>query len=170
QDVLKKDDHRSDVYQRLAIVNDQLGNFNESDKFYRAGLKRDPKNAELLCDRGYSFYLQNRDKEAEQTLRQTLVLNPRLARAHNNLALVMARNGRNEESLAEFSQGGCREGDARVNLAFCMMARREWTMASQELQRALAADPNSPAIKQGLAYLRAKAPPEVAETVPIIPV
>src|SRR5215213_2420160 len=170
EEVLKNDKHRIDAYQRLAVVNDQLGNFEESDKFYAKGLKRDPKNAELLCDRGYSFYLQNRDKEAEQTLRQAIVLNPRLARAHNNLALVLAHSGRNDESLSEFSQAGCREADARVNLAFCMMARREWTTARQELQRAVTADPDSPSIKHGLAYLRSKAPPEVAEIVPTIPV
>src|SRR4026208_2497775 len=32
QDILKKDSRRIDANQRLAIVNDQLGNFEESDK------------------------------------------------------------------------------------------------------------------------------------------
>lgn len=169
QDVLKNDSHRVDAYQRLAVVNDQLGNFAESDKHYRAGLKRDPKNAELLCDRGYSFYLQNRDAEAEQALQQALAANPHLARAHNNLALLLAHNGRDEQARAEFAKGGCREVDAHVNLAFCMMARTEWSMANQELQRAMAADPSAPSIRPALLYLRAKAPPEVAETVPLPP-
>jgi Tfp pilus assembly protein PilF len=168
-DALKKDDHSIEAYQRAAIVNDQLGKFEESDKLYRAALKQEPKNAELLCDRGYSFYLQNRPAEAEKTLLEALAINPRLARAHNNLALVLAHNDRDEQALAQFAQGGCSEADARVNLAFCMMARRDWAMARQEFQRASAAAPNSPAIKNGLAYLRAKAPPQVAETAPTIP-
>src|SRR6476620_4440318 len=75
RDALKNDDHCIEAYQRSAIVNDQLGNFEESDKLYRAALKRDPKNAELLCDRGYSFYLQNRHAEAEKALREALALN-----------------------------------------------------------------------------------------------
>jgi tetratricopeptide (TPR) repeat protein len=169
-DVVKKDGHRIDAYQRLAIVNDQLGNFEESDKFYRLALKREPKNAELLCDRGYSFYLQSRHAEAEQAFRKAIEINPRLARAHNNLALVLAQNERDDQALAEFAQGGCHEAEARVNLAFCMMARRDWRMARRELQRASAADPKSPAIQQGLAYLRAKAPAEVAEAAPALPV
>jgi tetratricopeptide (TPR) repeat protein len=169
EDVLKNDAHRIDAYQRLAVVNDQLGNFEESDKFFRTALKRDPKNAELLCDRGYSFYLQNRDAEAERCFRDALASNPRLARAHNNLALLLARNSRDEQALAEFAQGGSREADARVNLAFCMMARREWTTARQELARASAADPNAAAVGPALAYLRAKAPSEVAETVANVP-
>jgi tetratricopeptide (TPR) repeat protein len=168
QGVLKKDDRRTDAYQRLAIVNDQLGNFQESDKLYRTALKREPKNADLLCDRGYSLYLQNRDSEAEEVLRQALGINPRLARAHNNLALVLAHNGRNEQSLEEFARAGCREADARVNLAFCLMARKEWTLARQELQRASNADPNSATTREGLAYLRAKAPADIAQTVPLI--
>jgi Flp pilus assembly protein TadD len=167
-DLLKKDDDRIEAYQRSAIVNDQLGNFEESDKLYRAALKREPKNAELHCDRGYSLYLQDRDAEAEKTLRQALTLNPRLARAHNNLALVLAHNGKDEQALAEFSQGGCHEADARVNLAFCLMARKEWIKARQQLELASTADPNAPAIGPALAYLRAKAPAQVAGTVAAI--
>ena len=104
EEVAKKDSRRVDTQQRLAILNDQLGNFKESDKIYAAALKREPKNAELLCDRGYSFYLQDRNAESESTLRGALAIDPHLARAHSNLGLVLARDGKSDEALMEFSR------------------------------------------------------------------
>jgi Tfp pilus assembly protein PilF len=157
EEVAKKDSRRIDAQERMAIVNDQLGNFTEADKIYAAALKREPKNIDLLCDRGYSFYLQDRDAEAESTLRQALAIDSHMARAHNNLRLVLARSGKPEEALHEFSRAGCRESDARVNLAYCLMAQRDFAAAQKQFQLAMAADPQSDAAFRGLAKLRTAA-------------
>jgi Tfp pilus assembly protein PilF len=154
EEVAKKDSRRIDAQERMAIVNDQLGNFKEADKIYATALKREPKNFDLLCDRGYSFYLQDRDAEAESMLRQALAIDPHMARAHNNLGLVLAHNGKSDEALKEFSRGGCRESDARVNLAYCLMAQRDFSSAQKQLQLAMAADPQSDSPGRGLAHLR----------------
>ena len=157
EEVAKKDSRRIDAQERMAIVNDQLGNFKEADQIYAAALKREPKNAALLCDRGYSCYLQDRGAEAESTLRQAIAIDPHMARAHNNLGLVLAHNGKSDEALREFSRGGCRESDARVNLAYCLMAQRDFSAAQRQLQLAMAADPQSDAPGRGLTHLRSVA-------------
>jgi hypothetical protein len=77
-----------------------------------------------------------------------------MARAHNNLGLVLARSGKSEEALHEFSRAGCRESDARVNLAYCLMAQRDFSAAQKQLQLAMVADPRSEAPGRGLTHLR----------------
>ncbi len=105
-EALKNDPHRSDANQRLAVVHDRLGRFQESAGYYAKALTAAPGDAEIFCDKGYSFYLQRRWAEADMCLRQAISLKPRLARAHNNLGLLLARDGKFDEALAEFRAAG----------------------------------------------------------------
>ncbi len=101
-------------------------------------LKRDPQNAEVYADRGYSFYLQQKWPEAEQNLRRALQLDSSLGRAHNNLGLLLARTGRQDEALMEFQLAGCSEAECRTNLVHSMMLDQRWNEARQQCDIALA--------------------------------
>ena len=105
-EALKNDPHRADANQRLAVVHDRLGRFQESAGYYAKALAAAPGDAEIFCDKGYSLYLQRRWAEADMCLRQAIALKPRLARAHNNLGLLLARDGKVDEALAEFRAAG----------------------------------------------------------------
>ncbi len=115
---IRRDARRADAPLRLAILLDRQGRFAESALLYEAALKASPGNAEVFCDRGYSLCLQGKDAEAEVALRQAIAKRPDLARAHNNLGLVLARAGRVDDALNEFRKAGCPEAEARLNLAF----------------------------------------------------
>jgi Flp pilus assembly protein TadD len=111
----------------------------------------------LLCDYGYNCYLQRRWAEAEAHLRKALELDPNLGRAHTNLGLVLARNGREAEALREFRHAGCREGPARTNLGFALMSESRWDEARHQFQLALKVDPTLTAAQEGLTTLQAVA-------------
>ena len=155
RDVIAKDGRRADAYHRLAVLHDKKGETQTSRKLYETALKKDPKNAEIHCDFGYSCYLQQQWGEAEKQLRQAIALNAELARAHNNLGLLLAHTGRKPQALKEFSKAGCTEADAHANLAFALMREQRWQEAEEHYRIALAADPSSPTATRGLQVLQA---------------
>ena len=157
EEVAKKDSRRIDTQQRMAISTINLATSRNPTRSTPPRSKREPKNVDLLCDRGYSFYLQDRNAESESTLRGALAIDPHMARAHNNLGLVLARSGKSDEALMEFSRAGCRQSDARVNLAYCLMAQKDFANAQKQFQLAMAADPQSNTAFRGLAQLRSVA-------------
>src|SRR5581483_4349081 len=135
-------------------------------EMYRKALALRPGDPDIFCDVGYSFYLQRRWAEAEMNLRQAIALRPNHARAHNNLGLLLARTGRDAESLAEFRRAGCAEAEARANVAFALSLEGNLPQAREQYRKALAADASSKTARAGLARLEAvlaKASPSGAE-------
>jgi tetratricopeptide (TPR) repeat protein len=164
---LKHDGRRADIFQRLAVVHDRMGKFQESAAFYAKAIAADPGNPEIFCDKGYSLYLQRQHKEAEVCLRQALKLQPDLARAHVNLGLVLAREGQVDSALAEFRKGGCSPAVAHQNVAFVLTTEHRMSDARRQYDLALAADPSSSSTKQRLTQLTTLASKQPAPTTPI---
>ena len=131
------DPNRADACARLAVLHDKQGKFPESAQWYERALALRPNDPDILADRGYSRYLQQQWQLAENDLRQALWLKPDHRRAHNNLGLVLARAGRVDDALASFRQAGCRESEARANLAYALTLRGRLSKAS---------DPASPGV------------------------
>jgi len=149
-DIIKKDKGRADARHRLALLYDKKGDAVSAAKHYREALKRDPDNAQIHCDYGYNCYLREEWEEAESSLRRAIEIGPDLKRAHNNLGLLLARRGRTDEALSEFRRAGCSEGDAHANLAVVLLLEKQWDGALAEFRVAMAANPNSKAVKHGL--------------------
>src|SRR5208337_1321710 len=147
---LDRDKSRADAYARLAILHDKQGKFRESAELYRKALALRPGDPDIFCDMGYSFYLQRRWAEAEMSLRQSLAINPEHRRAHNNLALLLVRDSRLDDALAEFGKAGSDPVQAHMNLAFALTTDQRWESARAEYQRALALDPSSQLAKARL--------------------
>lgn len=149
-EALKKDPRRADAEARLAILADRKGDAAAADRHFARALKLAPRDPEILCDRGYSLYLRRRWAEAESSLDGALAASPGHARAHSNLALVLARRGENERALAEFARAGLDPSDARSNLALVLATEGRLEEARREYGLALAAKPGSAAAKEGL--------------------
>jgi tetratricopeptide (TPR) repeat protein len=152
--VLDKNPKRIDVMTRLAVVHDRRGDFEASAPLYQKALKAKPDDASLLCDRGYSLYLQNRWRESETCLRRAIELKPDLTRAHNNLGLVLGRTGHAGEALNEFAKAGCPPTDAHLNLAFALTLERRFDEAKAQYQLALTSTPSSAVAQNGLRNLQ----------------
>jgi len=153
-EVVKKDNRRVDACHRLALLYDKKGDGESARTYYQIALKKDPKNANLLCDFGYSCYLRKQWADAETGFRRAIALDPNHARAHNNLGLLLARTNRPSEALQEFAKAGCTEAPARSNLAFALSLEGRLPEAEKQFELALAADPNLKTAREGLARLR----------------
>jgi tetratricopeptide (TPR) repeat protein len=82
-----------EAHHGLGIVCDLQQNYRSAEIHYRAALDGDPENSQILGDLGWSYALQNRLAEAEQTLSQTTRLDPGNSLAIKNLAYVYAKQG-----------------------------------------------------------------------------
>ena len=147
---VKKDPKRVDAELRLAILDDRQGDQAGADRHFARAQKLQPKNPEILCDRGYSLYLRRRWADAEASLKQALAIDPRHSRSHSNLGLVLARQGDGPGALAEFAKAGCDPSDARANLGLVLAMEGHFEESRREYALALAAKPGSAAASEGL--------------------
>lgn len=128
---------------RLAIVLNKLGMSDQSEKLFHKLLKLKPGDPNVFCDLGYSLYLQSRWAESEMNLKQAILLNPNLRRAHNNLGLVLANLEQYEDAYNEFQLAGCTSTDAYLNLTYVLTLNAQWDEASQVYELALSKNPTS---------------------------
>lgn len=154
RDALKHDPKRADAHHRLAVLCDRKADFKESAEHYAAALRLDPKNPDILCDRGYSLYLQRRWADAEMNLRDALALAPRHLRSHNNLGLVLGRQGKRDEALVEFKRAGCDPSDAQTNLGLVLALEGNFSDATQAYSAALTSKPKSEVAQEGVRAAR----------------
>ncbi len=150
RDALAKDPRRADAEAKLAILAEERGDRKQADEHFERALKLAPKDPDILCDRGYSLYLQRRWAEAEACLRKALKEDPRHARGHNNLGLLLARQGDREGALAEFARAGCDRADAQANLALITAMEGRLEEARELYAAASAAKPGSAPAREGL--------------------
>ncbi|MDG3004744.1 tetratricopeptide repeat protein [Paludisphaera mucosa] len=150
RDALAKDPRRGDAEARLAVLADERGDLKGSAEHFERAARLAPDDPEILCDRGYSYYLQRRWADAEGCLRKALQKDPRHARAHNNLGLTLARQGDRDGALAEFAKAGCDRADARSNLALVLAMEGRVEDARTLYAEAAAAKPGSVAAREGL--------------------
>jgi serine/threonine protein phosphatase PrpC len=100
------------------VLCDRQGKVAESREWYEKARAARGATPDFLCNLGYSRYLQGRWSDAESCLREALALAPDHRRAHNNLGLVLAHGGREQEALAEF-----RKALGRADERVCAEAR-----------------------------------------------
>ncbi len=112
------------AFHRVGVLHDKNGRSDKSARFYLAAIQLAPQNAAIRCDYGYSRYLQGDFAVAERALREAIRLDAGLTRAHNNLALVLARQGKDEEAVASFQNAGFPQEAARRNLRHAQRAAR----------------------------------------------
>jgi Tfp pilus assembly protein PilF len=153
--VLERDPAASQASWRMAVLTDRQGQFDKSEPYYRRAVKSDPQNVELLCDYGYSLYLQRRWQESERLLTRAAELDPENARVQNNLGLLYANTERMGEAAVAFQRAGCSMDEARTNMgvAAAMSGRRD--EARRMFERALADNPESATAVRGLEALAA---------------
>jgi tetratricopeptide (TPR) repeat protein len=138
-----------EVAHRLGVVADAQRHHAEAEQLFLFALEHDPRNADLLCDLGYCYFLQGRLPKAESALLKATVLEPKNQRHWNNLGLVLGHLGRHQEALECFRKAGS-EADAQYNLAFVYAAQERVDEAKQAFQAALAADPTHRRAREAL--------------------
>lgn len=152
RELLDKHPKNPDYLHRLGVVCTQLQRFAEAERYYERARKQDPKNAPLLADMGYSYYIKGDQVTSERLLRDALNLKPSDKKATSNLALVVGDQGKTEEALTLLREVGD-EASALAGLAYIHMRRGEADLAEQRYRDALALNPALKDAIDGLARI-----------------
>jgi Tfp pilus assembly protein PilF len=159
--VLKLDPNGMAVVRRLCLLYDRQRQFAKADEMYRKLERLHPNDAELLADWGYSYYLRVGKEhyvEAEKLLRRALAIDPKLARAHNDLGLVLGQMERYPEAFNEFRASGLTEAEAHCDMAFVYWWKKKdgqdmLSQAKAEAKLAVQKDPSCVQARELLAQL-----------------
>lgn len=148
--VIERDAKSALAHYRLAVLRDKQGDPRTAKELYHRAIELSPQDADIHCDLGYSYYLVGEFAEAEKSLRRAITLRSNFARAHNNLALLLARHGRIDEALLEFSKSGVPEREARSNIALALMLEGDGLAAHEQLELAgwVSGESESPKLSQ----------------------
>lgn len=150
EEIRQKQPDNMEAVHRLGIVADAQKRHAEAEQLFLLALEREPRNAALLADLGYCYFLQGQLTKAESALKKATALEPSNQRFSNNLGLVAGHLGRHQEALEHFREGGS-EADAQYNLAFVFAAQERPKEAKVCFQAALASDPTHRRAREALA-------------------
>jgi Flp pilus assembly protein TadD len=89
---------------RAGMANERTGNYPGAVRLYRRGLELEPNNVELLNALGFSLFQQGKSKEAVVELEKALAIDPKHAKAHNNMALASVDLGELELAEAHYRE------------------------------------------------------------------
>ncbi len=144
-----KDPGLKSVAHHLAVLYDAQGDSVRSLAEFTKAAEAEPKNPSLLSDLGYYYFERENNAEAEKSLRKALEVDPNHAKALCNLALVLAAEGRFDESFEAFSKA-VGPAAAHSNVGVLLAKRGRYDEARRAFHKALAIDPT---LRQPQAFL-----------------
>ncbi len=147
-----KDPSLKSVSHHLAVLYDAEGDSVRSLSEYKKAVEADPKNPSLLSDFGYYYYERENQAEAEKSLRKALEIDPAHVKALCNLGLVLAAEGRFDESFDAFSKA-VGPAAAHSNLGVLLAKQGRYDQAKRAFHQALALDPTLTQPRAFLDYL-----------------
>ena len=107
--VLSSSPDNATAHHGLAMAADLSEQWADAEYHYRQALRIRPRDANLLCDIGYSYLLQNRYAEAARYLNHAIEVNPQHESAQMNLALLDLRQGNRQTAesrvISKFGSG-----------------------------------------------------------------
>jgi Tfp pilus assembly protein PilF len=108
-EVLSSSADNATAHHGLAMAADLTEQWADAEYHYRQALRIRPRDANLLCDIGYSYLLQNRYAEAARYLNHAIEVNPQHESAQMNLALLDLRQGNRQAAenrvISKFGSG-----------------------------------------------------------------
>jgi tetratricopeptide (TPR) repeat protein len=144
---------------RLAVLYQRQGKFAEALAEFNRAIAAQPKNADLLNDMGYFFYMRGDSVEAEKALRESVAINPKNARAWVNLGLTLGQSDRFADAFDAFNKG-VTPAEAHANMALMLAQHGKTEEAKQACRDALQINHELQQPKHLLAWLENPHPAE----------
>ncbi len=125
---------------RLGVLFGRLGENTKADTEFRAACAMFPENANLLNDYGYFLVEAGWLDQAESRLRRALEIDGSHPQARSNLGILLARQGRLQESFDVFA-AAVGPAAAHHNIGVILAQQGKTAEAKQAFHQALAISP-----------------------------
>lgn len=132
-------------------------NYDRAMGYYQRAIKKQPSNDTLFEELGFIQYHLGYLKEAKQTFRQSLVLNPRNAKAYFGLGKTCFKRLEYDEAIDAYKNATSNKSkypDAYVGLGEVYEFMGLYKQADKAYQKAIKLDPNHVDAYLGLSTLR----------------
>ncbi len=144
---LEKDPKRLSSEMHLAELYVQTGREDEGIKTLDDLAKKDPKRTDVLALKGNVLQIQGKTKEAEDYYRKALQADPNIDLAANNLAYLLAEEGRDLESARQYAQSVKKRKPEDPNIAdtlgWVYFKLGSLLLARDQAEFAVSKDPNN---------------------------
>lgn len=140
------------AYGQIGVLYQRLNRVEEAQKILKQAIEKNPESAVLRNNFGFCCLLMNDYVGAEQQFQAALGLSPEFDQARMNLAIVLARLNRMDESVREFERV-VTEDMAYYNVAVICMDMEDFIQAEWALQNALASNPDFGPAKANLPHV-----------------
>jgi tetratricopeptide (TPR) repeat protein len=134
-------------YNNLALIDADLGRFDQAAANFEQALRLKPHSADHLSNFGNVRKQQGRLDEAISLFRRALELNPRHALAYNNLGTALKAQGQFAEAQTAYEQSlalSPRYASAMTNLGNVLVKQNRFDEALEWLHRSLEIEPQNP--------------------------
>lgn len=149
ESILEIDPGHAEAAHQLAVLNFESKDLKSAERLFQMALKQEEKNARLNCDYGYFCYLTGRWDQAKEHLTRAIQIDPSLAQAQTNLAMLEARRGETASARQRFESVGCSEAEVQNNIALASLLENEVASAEATYKVAYELDPQIPQIQRG---------------------
>jgi type IV pilus assembly protein PilF len=156
---LEVDPHLTDAHNNLGAVYDQLGRKDEAERHFLRALEDPayPTPEKVRLNLGLLYESQGRDREALESLRAAVEIDPKYYTAHFALGSLLDRLGQLDEAAREYEVAApayASNGDYHYRLGFVYHRVGEAQRAKEHLYRVRTVAPGSPAAAKADALLQ----------------
>lgn len=156
ESALEQNPNNADVHLNLGAAYAEMGKMDRAEQHFRAAVFLSPINFNSHNVLGKLYFDSQRLPEAEQQFRQSLQCEPNIA-AYDYLGYVYAQQGDSLQAETAFKAAlaiQSTDSHAHFHLGLLYAKGGQTALAKEELQKALATDPNNPEIIGALEKLR----------------
>ncbi len=137
----------------------KVGDLDGATRAYRESLRRNPENADALCNFGVVLIRQKRYEEAHAHLAKAVQLQPTAPLCHRNFGDVLVHLGRRADAMAAYRRTlrlDPTQTLARTNLGGLLLMAGDLDAAAAEFAEGARLDPNEPFVHFCLARALAR--------------
>lgn len=138
---------------RAGMANERTGDYPGAVRSYLRGLEVEPENVELLNALGFSLFQQGKSADAVVALEKALAVDPKHAKAHNNMALASIDIGELEMAEAHYRESLAIEPQPAIynDLGFVLERQGMLDEATEQYRKSIELDPESASAHYNLA-------------------
>ncbi len=154
ESLLKKHPQKAELHHRLGILSQKSGRPEQAVNYLNQAHQLAPMDVDILCDLGYSHYLQGNADEAVKIFQQAQQINPAHARTQSNLAIALIELNQVPAAMSLLRQG-MGEAAAATTVGFALAQKGDLNEAQRYFSQALDSDADNKQAAEALVQIEA---------------
>lgn len=150
--LLQKHPQKAELHHRLGILSQKSGRPEQAVNYLNQAHQLAPMDVDILCDLGYSHYLQGNADEAVKIFQQAQQINPGHARTQSNLAIALIELNQVPAAMSLLRQG-MGEAAAATTVGFALAQKGDLNEAQRYFSQALDSDADNKQAAEALVQI-----------------